>query len=102
MSAYDFNWNRDFSEEVYSRLVSSDKFICDSVLPHDPILESTLQANAAAGLNNIDVASKQGKLFYLLAKLASAKNILEIGTLGGYSALWFAKAIPADGKVVTL
>ncbi|KAJ8065665.1 hypothetical protein OCU04_006337 [Sclerotinia nivalis] len=102
MSAYDFKWNRDFSEEVCSRLVSADKFICDSVLPHDPILNSALKANVAAGLDNIDVAPNQGKLYYLLARLASAKKILDVGTLGGYSAIWFAQAIPGDGKVVTL
>ncbi|KAH9906963.1 O-methyltransferase-like protein family 3 [Xylariomycetidae sp. FL2044] len=103
MSAHVFyNDTNNFSEEVCSRIFSADKFISNCVIPKDPALDSALKANAAAELDNIDVAPNQGKLFYLLAKLVSAKNILEVGTLGGYSAIWFSKALPEDGKLVTL
>ena len=59
-------------------------------------------ATAAAGLPAIDVSPAQGKLLHLLARLARARNILEIGTLGGYSTIWLARALPADGRIVTL
>lgn len=68
----------------------------------DPIMNSILKANAEAGLPAIDVSPNQGKLLYLLAKLKGAKNILEIGTLGGYSSVWLARALPEDGHLVTL
>lgn len=85
-----------------SRMVTTDEFINDCVLHQEPSLQAALDANQSAGLDDIDVAPNQGKLFYLLAKLVNAKNILEVGTLGGYSAIWFAKALPKDGKLITL
>ncbi|KAM3071651.1 O-methyltransferase [Clarireedia jacksonii] len=102
MSSNDSNTSARFSEEIYSRMAAADKYICDNIVPQDQALTSALQANAAAELDNIDVTPNQGKLFYLFAKMISAKNILEVGTLGGYSAIWFAKALPADGKLITL
>jgi predicted O-methyltransferase YrrM len=102
MSSHDSNTSGRFSEEIYSRMAAADKYICDNIVPQDQALTSTLQANAAAELDSIDVAPNQGKLFYLFAKMISAKNILEVGTLGGYSAIWFAKALPTDGKLITL
>ena len=60
------------------------------------------KANAAAGLPSIDVSAPQGKLIHLLARMSGARKILEIGTLGGYSTIWLARALPDDGRLVTL
>ena len=79
-----------------------DRYITDSLVPPDPILEAALEANAAAGLPSIDVAPNQGKLLHLLAMTKGARRILEIGTLGGYSTIWLARALPEGGRVVTL
>ncbi|WP_077614955.1 O-methyltransferase [Caenibacillus caldisaponilyticus] len=68
----------------------------------DPLLDAVLKANAEAGLPAIDVTPNQGKLLYLLAKIIGATAILEIGTLGGYSSIWLARALPDDGKLITL
>lgn len=65
-------------------------------------MNAMLKANAEAGLPAIDVSPNQGKLLYLLAKLKRAKNILEIGTLGGYSSVWLGRALPDDGHLITL
>lgn len=79
-----------------------DRYVADLLIPSDPILESILTASAAAGLPAINVSPTQGKLLYLLAKLRGAKHILEIGTLGGYSTIWLARALPPGGRVITL
>jgi len=79
-----------------------DSYIVDTLIPHDPGLDAVLQANAAAGLPAIDVAPNQGKFLHLLARIQGAKRILEIGTLGGYSTIWLARALPPDGRLVTL
>jgi predicted O-methyltransferase YrrM len=71
------------------------------VLP-DVALNTALQTSDAAGLPRINVTSCQGKLLQILAEIQRAKAILEIGTLGGYSTIWFARALPADGRLVTL
>jgi predicted O-methyltransferase YrrM len=68
----------------------------------DPGLEATLAASAAAGLPAINVSPMQGKFLNLLARAVGARAILEIGTLGGYSAIWLARALPAGGRLVTL
>lgn len=68
----------------------------------DPVLEAVLAASAAAGLPEIQVAPNQGALLTMLARLMGARRILEIGTLGGYSTIWLARALPADGLLVTL
>jgi predicted O-methyltransferase YrrM len=68
----------------------------------DAILEAALHASAAAGLPDIQVSASQGKLLHLLALTLPARRILEVGTLGGYSALWLARALPPDGRLVTL
>lgn len=72
------------------------------LLAADPILDAALAANAAAGLPAHDVSPAQGKLLHLLARIAGARTILEIGTLGGYSTIWLARALPSDGVVVTI
>lgn len=79
-----------------------DRYVAGLLIPSDPILESILTASAAAGLPAINVSPTQGKLLYLLAKLRGAKRILEIGTLGGYSTVWLARALPEDGKLLTI
>jgi predicted O-methyltransferase YrrM len=79
-----------------------DRYIADLLISPDPVLEAALQTSAEAGLPPISVAPNQGKLLQLLATMQGARNILEIGTLGGYSTIWLARALPADGKLVTL
>lgn len=70
--------------------------------PSDDALEAALQASAAAGLPQIAVAPNQGRLIEILARLTGAKKILEVGTLGGYSTIWLARALPPGGVVVTV
>ncbi|MFB5675885.1 O-methyltransferase [Paenibacillus terreus] len=79
-----------------------DEYIGEKLIEHDPVLEQVLVANRQADLPAIDVSPSQGKLLSLLAQMAGAKRILEIGTLGGYSTIWMARTLPADGKIVTL
>jgi len=79
-----------------------DRYLNDLLVPSDPTLEATLRASAAAGLPPINVAPNQGKLLYLLALASGARTILEIGTLGGYSTIWMARALPESGRLVTL
>jgi predicted O-methyltransferase YrrM len=79
-----------------------DRYITDLFLPPDPVLDAALQASAAAGLPSINVAPNQGKLLHLLARAQAVRTILEIGTLGGYSTIWLARALPADGRLITL
>lgn len=79
-----------------------DDYIVENLLPADTVLEAALRSNRSRGLPAIDVSPAQGKLLYLLARMNNAKRILEIGTLGGYSTIWLARALPADGRVVTL
>jgi predicted O-methyltransferase YrrM len=79
-----------------------DHYITELLVSPDQVLEAVLQTSAAAGLPPINVAPNQGKLLQLLATMQGAKNILEIGTLGGYSTIWLARALPPDGHLVTL
>ena len=79
-----------------------DRYISDLLVPADPALDEALAASAAAGLPPISVSSNEGKLLHLLARIQGARRILEIGTLGGYSTIWLARALPADGRLVTL
>lgn len=79
-----------------------DAYVVEHLLPSDPVLHAALRANLAAGLPTIDVAPNQGKLLHLLARMCGARRILEIGTLGGYSTIWLARALPAGGRLVTL
>jgi len=73
-----------------------------ALLPQDEILEATLKAQVDAGLPAINVAPNQGKMLQLLAQIHGSRTILEIGTLGGYSTIWLARALPAGGRLVTL
>jgi predicted O-methyltransferase YrrM len=79
-----------------------DRFFADALLPADQVLEAALQASHEAGLPAINVTPHQGKLLHLLARMNRCRRILEVGTLGGYSTLWLARALPADGHLVTL
>lgn len=79
-----------------------DAYLAGKLLPADPALDAALAANEAAGLPEIDVSPCQGKLLHILARMIGARRILEIGTLGGYSTIWLARALPPDGRLVTL
>ena len=79
-----------------------DDYIAAKLLGDDDALATTLANNAANGLPPIDVSAAQGKMLFLLAQIAGARRILEIGTLGGYSTIWLARALPDDGELVTL
>ena len=79
-----------------------DDYLTDLFLPEDTVQEETLRASDAAGLPPIAVSPAQGKLLSLVAAACKAKNILEIGTLAGYSTIWLARALPADGRLITL
>jgi predicted O-methyltransferase YrrM len=79
-----------------------DSYIAERLLPADPVLEAALTTNSEHGLPAIDVSPAQGKLLNLLVRMSGASTVLEIGTLGGYSTIWLARALPPGGKVVTL
>jgi predicted O-methyltransferase YrrM len=85
-----------------SRWTKVDRYVEDLLIPPDPLLDSAQQASAEAGLPDIAVTPSQGKFLYLLARMQGARRILEIGTLGGYSTIWLARALPADGHLITL
>src|SRR5512139_2111362 len=88
-----------FNEQL---AVKVDQYIEALLNPHDEALAENLRHAQAANLPTINVSPNEGKLLYLMAKIARAKRVLEIGTLGGYSTTWLARALPADGKVITL
>ncbi|UUN26665.1 O-methyltransferase [Streptomyces sp. FIT100] len=79
-----------------------DTYFTDHLAPADEALTAALEASDAAGLPQIAVAANQGKLLHLLALTQGARRILEIGTLGAYSTIWLARALPADGQLVSL
>jgi predicted O-methyltransferase YrrM len=79
-----------------------DAYFCERLVPADPALEQTLRDSDAVGLPPHHVAPNQGKLLYLLAKMQGARKILEFGTLGGYSTIWLARALPEEGRLVSL
>jgi predicted O-methyltransferase YrrM len=79
-----------------------DQYFTDALLPPDPALDVALRASAEAGLPSINVSPAQGKMLHLLARLQGAGAVLEIGTLGGYSTIWLARALPAGGRLITL
>jgi predicted O-methyltransferase YrrM len=89
----------DEMEQVWGKV---DEYIKDKLMAKDDVLEQALTKNKQAGLPEIDVSPAQGKMLYLLAKTKGAKRILEIGTLGGYSTIWLARALEADGELITL
>lgn len=79
-----------------------DRYISDLLLPHDPILEDTIKSIELAGLPAISVSANQGRLLQILVLLSRANRILELGTLGGYSTICMARALPEEGKLISL
>jgi predicted O-methyltransferase YrrM len=79
-----------------------DDYMVSALTPSDPALDAALADSKAGGLPPINVAPNQGKLLQILAQIVGAKRILEVGTLGGYSTIWLARALPADGKLISL
>ncbi len=87
------------SEDLWTAV---DQYIAEMLVPSDAILDAAIEASNAAGLPAIAVTPAQGKLLHLLARLQGARRILEIGTLGGYSTIWLARALPEGGRLITL
>ncbi|WP_033073239.1 O-methyltransferase [Sphingopyxis sp. MWB1] len=85
-----------------ARWEAVDAYIGEHLLADDPGLTAVLANNGVHRLPPIDVSPAQGKLLYLLAQMAGARRILEVGTLGGYSTIWLARALPEDGRLITL
>lgn len=79
-----------------------DHYVESLLVPSDATLEETLRSSHAAGLPSIQVTPPQGKFLHLLARAIGAQRVLEIGTLGGYSTIWLARALPPEGRLVTL
>jgi predicted O-methyltransferase YrrM len=86
------------SEDLWKAV---DAYFTGHLLGPDPVLDAALEANALGQLPAIDVSAAQGKLLQMLARSIGARHILEVGTLGGYSTIWLARALPADGQLVT-
>jgi len=90
-------------ESIDEKLIDRvDRYVEALCAPQDAVLIENLKNAERAGLPAIHVSPNQGKLLYLLAKIAGARRILEIGTLGGYSTTWLARALPPDGTLITL
>ncbi len=86
-------------QETFSAV---DEFVAATLVPHDEALDGALEAAQAAGLPAIQVSPPQGKLLQLLARLQGARTVLEFGTLGGYSTILLARALPPGGRLITL
>jgi predicted O-methyltransferase YrrM len=84
------------------RWTEVDRYLAETLIEADEVLDAALAANTAAGLPAIDVTPTQGRFLQILAQMVGAARILEIGTLGGYSAIWLARALPAGGRLITL
>ena len=87
---------------MQERWTAVDRYLTDLLVPADAALAATLEESARAGLPPIAVSPTEGKLLHLLARVHGAREILEIGTLGGYSTIWLARALPPGGRLVTL
>jgi predicted O-methyltransferase YrrM len=87
------------SQTLWDRV---DGYIAERLIGDDPALDAALLASAEAGLPAIAVSPPQGKLLQLLARVHGTRRILEVGTLGGYSTIWLARALPPDGRLITL
>jgi len=85
-----------------ARWAEVDSYVSELLAPHDRALDGALAASEAAGIPAIQVSPPQGKLLNILARTIGAKTILEFGTLAGYSTIWLARALPEDGRLVTL
>ena len=90
------------TDGLRARWSAVDDHLASALLPDDDALSAALAASETAGLPTIAVAPLQGALLHVLARAIGARRILEVGTLGGYSAIWLARALPPDGELVTL
>lgn len=88
--------------EGTDRWAAVDEYVGGLLAPHDEALEAALRTSADAGLPEIQVSPPQGKLLQLLVRAIGARTVLEFGTLGGYSTIWLARGLPADGRLITL
>ena len=88
--------------ETHAQWGAVDAYLEEHLIGADPILSAALENSRTAGLPPINVPPTQGKLLYLLTRLQRAVNVLEIGTLAGYSTIWLARALPSGGRIVTL
>jgi len=87
------------SQDIWNAV---DSYFLSKLMPPDEALEEALRASEEAGLPRIQVSPAQGKLLHLLARVHGARRILEIGTLAGYSAIWLGRALPKDGRLISL
>jgi len=87
---------------MLNRWTAVDEFMESMFLGDDPIMEEILKASAEGGLPDISISPNQGKMLWMMATMIGAKRILEVGTLGGYSSVWLACALPQDGELITL
>ncbi len=92
----------DYPSADARKWAAVDGYFAELLAPGDSHLDATLSANKAAGLPPIDVSATQGKMLALFARMTGAARILEIGTLGGYSTIWMARALPEGGRVTTI
>lgn len=90
------------SEPSSTSWMRVDSYLTDTLVGSDPALDAAIRRQSEAGLPAIEVAPLSGKLLHLLARMSGARRILEIGTLGGYSTIWLARAVPEDGVVVSI
>jgi predicted O-methyltransferase YrrM len=90
---------RTMAKDVWTKV---DRYFNDLLLPPDAALDEALAASQAGGLPGISVAPNQGALLQILARAVGARRILEVGTLGGYSTIWLARALPKDGRLITI
>jgi predicted O-methyltransferase YrrM len=89
------SFNAELAQQV-------DAYIESLFVPEDPILAANIANADASGLPSINVSPNLGKFMYLIARMSGARRVLEIGTLGGYSTTWLGRALPADGRLITL
>ena len=91
--------NPDGAEALWTAV---DAYLADHLIEKDEVLEAALRESEAAELPPIQVTPLQGKMLHIFARMAGARRILELGTLGGYSTIWLARALPESGRMVTL
>ncbi len=87
------------SQKLWTKV---EEYVDGLLIPTDAVLEAARKASEDAGLPTIAVTPSQGRLLHIMTKMQGARRILELGTLGGYSTIWMARALPADGRLVTL
>jgi predicted O-methyltransferase YrrM len=90
------------TKTIDAQWTAVDQYLADLLISADAALDAALKASAAAGLPSIQVSPAQGKMLHLVALSIGARKILELGTLGGYSTIWMARALPASGRLITL